>query len=81
MSASEGLIDIRDVSIVIGLSWTLSNPLPHLSGTIAVSPFCIQSLGKRPSSLWHRSREIETVDLKKKTVSFIASKIKQQSIS
>lgn len=68
MSATEGLIDIRDVTIVIGLSQTLSNPLPHLSNTIAVSFFSIQPLGRRPSSPWHTSYLIKkpTADLKKK---------------
>lgn len=36
MSAIEGLIDTRDVTIVIELSQMLSNPLPHLSSTMAV---------------------------------------------
>lgn len=76
MSATEGLIDIRDVTIVIGLSQTLSNPLPRLSNMIAVSFFSIRPLGRRPSALWHTSYSIKEpkADLKKEKVSFVPLK-------
>lgn len=68
MSATEGLIDIRDMTIVIGLSQSLSNPLPHPSNTIAVGFFSIRPLGRRPSSPWHTRYLIKkpTADFKKK---------------
>lgn len=67
MSATEGLIDIRDVTIVIGLSQTLSNPLSSVQYD-SCQLFRIQPLGRRPSSPWHTSYLIKNPasDLKKK---------------
>lgn len=79
MSATEGLIDIRDVTIVIGLSQTLSNPLSSVQYD-SCQLFRIQPLGRRPSSPWHTSYLIKNPasDLKKKKVSFIPSKMKRR---
>lgn len=70
MSATEGLIDISDVTIVIGLSQSLSNPLPHLSNTIAVGflAFGRSEEGLRPHGtqvIWLKSQRL-TLKKKKK---------------